>query len=120
MSTERTGRHIRCRPAVSSCSRDKQRRTPVHDLRRLLRGFPALEKGVRLVKDDLQNLLIAAGTAVGVLQHVHQIIRGSFIKQERKIARFSNLDAALLSDGRLLLGLLRFDLLLHQLAARRG
>lgn len=93
-------------------------RAPVHDLCRLLCGLPAFEIGVRFVKDDLQNFLIATGTAVGVLQYVHQIIGGGLVKQKRKIACLADLNAALFADGRLLFGPLRFDLLLHQLAQR--
>ena len=109
------------KPAVSSGFRNKQRRTPVHDLCSLLCGFPAFEIGVRFVKDDLQNFLIATGTAVGVLQYVHQIIGGGFVKQKRKIACLADLNAAFLADGRLLFVPLRFDLLLRSArAARRG
>ena len=51
-----------------------------------------------------------------MLQNVHQIVSRGFVKQERKITRFSDLDTALFTDRRLLFDRLRVDLLLHQRA----
>ena len=46
---------------------DKKGGTAVHDAGGLLRGLSALKEGVRLVEDDGQDLLIAAGAAVHML-----------------------------------------------------
>ena len=110
--------HARFLPLRSAGFGDEKGGAAVHDAGGLLRGLSALEEGVRFVEDDGQDLLIAAGAAVHMLQYVHEVRRDGFVKQEGLRPGLADVDAAFFADGSLLIGLLRVDLQIGRASCR--